>query len=143
MHSATKVAYVACSEPVPFFTQSCCHGHCMCVGTSIPPISSSKHFASDRSISTHNDAMEHGDSVRLTGSASSAKTLVAKDKVRVCASSAVRKGCAKEVNVIARQDLVCQHDGSVGQVSEVKDVANTLPTDAKLSAEVLVSSTFE
>jgi len=105
---------------------------------SIPPILSEKQSTSDRRVARREDAMGHSASVQPTRLTSSAKS----NSSRVGVSSNTRVHSLPSLRKERRKDA--QTYNAVRQVSDIdrsqmNGVTNTLPSDVKLSPEVIVS----
>jgi len=113
---------------------------------SIPPIISDKRTSSDRRVAWLGETMGQGIAVqptRLTSSASSSSRVTSDSNSLVHSSPGSRKARRNDVAVRTRQAV--GRNGSSRQVSETEKlqtngVTNTLPSDVKLSPEVIVGT---
>jgi len=111
----------------------------------IPPILSEKETTSHRSVIKPLGSDASVQPTRLTSSARPHPPVaVVSHSSRVQSSPTIRKYRRRDVFDCTRQDPVCCHDGARGQGSETEkprknDVTNVLPSDVKLSSEVIVS----
>ena len=112
---------------------------------SIPPILPEKETTSHRRVIKPLGSDASIQPTRLTSSARPhPPAAVASHSSRVQSSPTIRKGRRKDVTDRTRQDPVYCHDVASGQGSETEkprrnDVTNVLPSDVKLSSEVIVS----
>jgi len=118
----------------------------------IPPISTEKRIMSDRRDLNLESCMGLSASdqpTRITLSAKSSRTAaVVSGSSRVHSSPTLRKGQRKDASSRNRQDLARCRDGLRGQISEsekpqTNNITNTLPSDIKLSSEVIVSNSLK
>jgi len=114
----------------------------------IPPILSDKRTTYDRGVSNLESSMGHTASVQPTRTTVSAKSsrlaAAVSSRSRVHSSPTSRKGRQKDAANHTRQDLTYCWDGPNESVKpQANAVADTLPSDVKLSPEVIVSNSLK
>ena len=110
---------------------------------SVPPILSEKRSTSARTVGRHDGAMDHNTSVqpaRLTCSAKQGSSeAVVSSNSRVNFTRTLKKGQHKDATARTRQDSVCSCEGPETDKLQMNGVTHAVPSDVKLSPEVIVS----